>query len=158
MSKSSASPWYRGRAFGEEWVGEVFVTLSPSYIRLSLRDLEAYKTPALWVTNADWLVGYDAICKQGASLLMDATDRIVREIRALRDGVDTPLAEQDPALDPFTLGLTSLRDIEETQLDPAGTTAQILARIEALQTAANQGDAESLEELLRIGAIIAGIV
>lgn len=158
MSRSSASPWYRDRAFGEDWSGDVLVALSPYYIRMSLRDLEAYKTPALWVTEADWLVGYNAVCAQGASLLMDATDRLVREIRALRDGVDTPIAEQDPALDPFTLGLTSLRDIEETQLDPAGTTAAILARIEQLQTAANQGDAESLEELLRIGAIIAGVV
>lgn len=154
---SNASPWYRGRNFSEEWSGAVFVNLSPYYIRLSLRDLEAYKTRALWVSEADFTEAYDALCKQGAALLMDATDRIVREIRALRNGNTTPLADQDPALDPFALGLVHLARLENAYYGANGSLGQAFDRLIQLQEEANAGDEESLAELLKIAAIIVGV-
>jgi hypothetical protein len=87
---------------------------------------------------------------------MDATDRIVIEIRALRNGVDTPLAARDPAINPFTLELTDLQDIADRLQSGGFSAGFFLEQIRNLQQAANEGDAESLEELLRIGAIIAG--
>jgi len=119
--------------------------------------LEDAKTPGRWGDPDIALDGYQYIIQEQEAMLMGIGDRLIRELRAMRDGVNTPLAERDPALDPFTLELTCLRDIEETQIDPAGTTAAILARLEQLQIAANDGDAEALGELFRIGAIIAGV-
>lgn len=89
---------------------------------------------------------------------MDATDRLVTEIRALREGNLTPLIARDPKLDPYTLELTSLRDVNLALRSASGTVADILLRIETLQQQANAGDEESLAELLRIGAIVAGAI
>lgn len=156
MSKPRASPWYRPTGFGDEWEGKVLVQLSPEYIALTLRDLEAYKTRALWVTDADYAVAYQALCKQGASLLMDIGDRLIREIRATRDGQDTPMAARDPQIDPFTLDLFTLRDIAGRLSTNEESAAFILGQIrDALKS---EDDGETAFNVLRaIAAIVVGV-
>ena len=128
------------------------------YIPTTLSALETRSRRSFWASDEDFTRAYNEIKRQQWELLMDATDRIINEFRAMRDGINTPLAARDPQLDPYTLQLTSLRDISSALNGTDGTVNAILLRIEQLQSAANAGDEESLAELLRIGAIIAGAV
>lgn len=128
------------------------------YIPTTLSALETRSRRSFWTSDADFARAYNEIARQQWELLVDATDRIVSEIRALREGTATPLVDQNPALNPFNIELTSLRDINLALRGNEGSAHDALVRIEQLLTAANEGDAEALAELLRIGAVIAGAI
>lgn len=135
---------------------EVLVNYDARSVPATIRAIEGIKGRSFWVDRATWELAYVRLSQQQARLLMDSTDRLVREIRATRDGVNTPLASQDPLLDPYTLELASLAEIAGNLSTNGSSAAFILEQIRLLQEAANAGDAESQAELLRIGAIIAG--
>lgn len=122
----------------------------------TIRSLYDLTGKPFWTNRDEWIQASNRLALNIERLLMPCGEDIIREIRALRDGNATLLADQDVTKDPFTLQLTSLRDISLALNGPNGTANAILLRIEQLQTAANAGDEESLAELLRIGAIVAG--
>lgn len=127
-----------------------------SFIPSVVSSMETRNSRSFWATDADYSRAYQALKRQQWELLMDSTDRLISEIRATRNGVNTPLASQDPLLDPYTLPLSSLSDIAGNLFVNGESAAFILAGIRVLMQQANAGDAESQAELLRIGAIIAG--
>lgn len=127
------------------------------YIPMMIEALEARKSSAVYDNEAAYQIAMNAICIIQWELLMGSADRIISEIRAMREGKNTPLVDRDPTLNPYTLELTSLRDIAIPLNGPQGTVNAILLRLEQLQIAANEGDAESLAELAKIAAIVVGI-
>lgn len=114
--------------------------------------------PSHYATRFDYLASWPRLALVAEGLLMGGVDRLVREIRALRNGINTPLATQDAQLDPYTLPLSALSQIEGNLSTNGKSAAFILEEIRLLQASANAGDAESQAELLRIGAIIAGAI
>lgn len=137
---------------------QILVDYDARSVPATIRALEGVKGRSFWVDRATWEIAYNRLSQQQARLLLDSTDRIVREIRATRDGINTPLAAQDPALDPYTLDLASLAEIAGNLSTNGSSAAFILEQIRELQAQANAGDVESQAELLRIGAIIAGAI
>lgn len=135
---------------------EILVNYDARSVPATIRAIEGIKGRSFWVNRSAWELAYVRLSQQQARLLMDSTDRLVNEIRATRNGINTPLASQDPLLDPYTLELASLAEIAGNLSTNGSSAAFILEQIRVLQEAANAGDAESQAELLRIGAIIAG--
>lgn len=131
------------------------------YIPTTLSALETRSSRSFWITDEDFARAYNEIKRQQWELLMDATDRIINEIRAIRQGDNTPENFQDPTLNPYSLGLTSLEDIQFNLQDNNGTLAQIAARQEILlgeikTILENQaaGEGSELEALLQIVALL----
>lgn len=109
----------------------ILADLPVALIPAALSALETRKGRSFWADTNEWDAGLDALNLFQVRLLMDATDRIVNEVRALRDGTTTPLPSRDPLADPYTLELTSLRDVN------AQVSGQRL-EIDAQLTAANE--------------------
>lgn len=87
---------------------------------------------------------------------MDATDRIVMEIRALRDGPDTPIEAQDPLLNPFNLELFTLREIAGRLSSDGESAAFILKQIRD-KVGDSETDGTLLWGIIRIAAVIVGV-
>lgn len=142
------------------YIPDAYTTLSvieSALIPTMLSALETRKGRSFWAGYSSWSEAYQDLCKQQWELLMDAADRIVLEIRALRDGVQTDPAYRDPNVDPFTVQATSLNWMFGTMYSSEGVPfGQVLGQMLALQQAAAQGDTEALEQLTRIAAVIAG--
>lgn len=90
--------------------------------------------------------------------MLGAVDRLIGEVRATRNGLDTPLADQDPALNPFTLDLFSLRDVGGFLATNGESAAFILATIRQLLIDSAANDAIDSETLAKIAAIVVGVV
>lgn len=134
------------------------VELDAQAVGIWLELLEDSKTPGRWDDPAIALDGWQLVTKQQEELLMGAVDRLISEVRAVRQGDATPLAAQDPLLDPYGLDLFTLQDIGGFLSTNGKSAAFILEEIRALQELANTGDAEALAELGKIVAIIVGVV
>lgn len=124
------------------------------YIPTTLSALETRGRRSFWATDADFARAYNEIKRQQWELLMDATDRIVMEIRALRDGVNTPLEAQDPLLNPFNLELFTLREIAGRLSTNGKSNAFILEEIRTILEAQGAGEDGQLEALLQIVALL----
>lgn len=128
------------------------------YVPHTLSALESRKNRVFWETEADFINGYQGICLMQWGLLMDATNRIINEVRAGRDGPATPASARDPNLDPYELPLTSLATINAQLTTGGRSAAQILASIETIIQAQGTSDAEQLQALLRIATVVAGAI
>lgn len=156
MKNRRITPWYRSANSSFPFLASVLVPIDARYIPLSLRDLEAWKSPALWSDPADYAEAYDALCKQGAALLMDVTDRLISEVRATRAGTDTGALERDPAADPYTLPLPTLGSVQARLTAPDGrTAAEVLVSIEA-KIEASGANSEDILEQLQLVALLLG--
>lgn len=123
------------------WNGSVLAEVHAPFVPILLHRLEVFKEAFVYETEADEAEGLDLVNRQQEALLMSAVDRIVSEIRALRDGPATPALARDPELDPYGLALTSLRDV-------AQDTANIALSV-------NDGSSSVLDELRLIRQALA---
>lgn len=155
MTSKPITSFTVGRGIAAPWAGDALVEVTASYVPTLLHRLEVYKLEFPYDDPDAWGDGIDLANRQQEALLMDATDRIVSEVRALRDGELTPLEDRDPQLDPFTLSLSSLRTVAfevseqgaalSAQLDTANQTlADILTAVQA------QGGGEDIIERLDV--------
>lgn len=117
MTTRRVTPLTVGRSSAYPWVNTVLPEVSARYVPMVLASLESRKLAFAWETPADYELGYDSICRLQEALLMDAADRIVSEVRALRAGQATPVDARDPQLDPYTLDLPSLGNLNTSLLD-----------------------------------------
>ena len=90
---------------------------------------------------------------------MDATDRIVNEIRALRDGAETIAEERDPLVDPYSLTSNSLSslnsrifDVEKALYETLDPVNDRLVEIRDLLAQQTGGDPEEI--LNRLDTVI----
>ena len=134
------------------------VELDAQAVGIWLELLEDAKTPGRWLDQAIGAAGWQLITLQQENMMLGAVDRLIGEIRATRNGLDTPLAAQDPALDPFTLDLFSLRDVGGFLATNGESAAFILATIRQLLVESAASDAIDSETLARIAAIVVGVV
>lgn len=149
------TPWYREQLPAITWTATVLAEVDAAFVPTLLRDLEARKTPALWESDAAYLLGYDALCKQQEALLMNIGDRLISEVRALRNGDQTPVEARDPQADPYTLPLASLLGINTALVAADGRdVASILQGIEAILQQQGAGEEGQLEALLQIVALL----
>lgn len=125
------------------------------YIPTTLSALETRSRRSFWATDEDFTRAYNEISRQQWELLMDATDRIVMEVRALRDGPDTALAAQDPLVNPFTLDLFSLRSIAGRLSSDGESAAFILKQIRD-RVGDSESDGTLLWAIIRIAGVIVG--
>lgn len=117
MTTRRVTPLTVGRSSAYPWENTVLPVVSARYVPMVLASLESRKLAFAWETPADYELGYDSICRLQEALLMDAADRIVSEVRALRAGQVTPVEARDPQLDPYTLDLPSLGNLNTSLLD-----------------------------------------
>lgn len=108
----------------------ILADLNVNFVHIALGAIETRKAQSFWTDKVEWDRALDALCLFEERLLMDATDRIVSEVRALRDGALTPPEAIDPSLNPYTLPLSSLRTIDN-RLQTVGAT--IDARVAQVQ-------------------------
>lgn len=132
------------------WEGIILVLADARFVPTMIRDLEARKKASFYPDEAAFVVGYDAVCKAQEALLLDASERIIMEVRATRGIDDTHPEIFDPASDPFTLSLGTIMD-NQRAVDLA--TAK-LEEIRAL-IAAQESPAELADILDQLGVIAA---
>lgn len=111
MTKRRLTNYFEDTLEAPQIVDFILADLPANYVPTALSALETRKGRSFWLTRDDWLTALQAISLFQQRLLMDATDRIVNEVRALRDGQLTPPEARDPQADPYTLPLTALTDI-----------------------------------------------
>lgn len=126
-------------------------------VPVALTALETRKARSFWATEEDFRRGYNEVCTLQRQLLMGGVDRIVSEIRALRQGDNTPIIAQDPLLDPYTLNLIAVEDIVGSLNTNNDSAAFILSQIRTLLQASAENDAIDSETLAQIAAIIVGV-
>lgn len=152
MTTRKVTPLTVGVSFAYPWENTVLPVVSARYVPMVLASLESRKLRFAWVSEADYVLGYDSICRLQEALLMDAADRIISEVRALRDGTTTPPALRDPQLDPYTLDLTTLADIDtsvgvvSTEVINANTA--IVGELQAIRALLEAQGGEELTEIL----------
>lgn len=118
-----------------------------------LSSLETRRARSFWASEDDYVRGNDIITDTEVRLLMDATTRLIREIRATR-GVDNLEPGYDnPDTDPFTLSMGTIEDVER-RLETAN---EHLAAIRtALETQQSPEElAEIVQQLGTIAALLA---
>lgn len=140
-----------GRAVA--WEGTALVQMDAGYVPTLLHRMEVYKHRFAYPDAAAWATGWYAVTAQQEALLMDIGDRLLAEVRALRNGSFTDEVGRDLTVDPFTLALPTLGTVQGTigfygdehrnRLDTANTT---LAEIRDLLT--QQGGGEGIIERL----------
>lgn len=131
----------------------VLADVPAQYVPTTLSAIETRKYKSFWLTTDDWHTALDYLTLFQERLLMDATDRIVSEVRALRDGAFTPEDARDPEIDPYTLPLTSLRTIaasvDDTNADISAILANTNQTLQDILTAVQaQGGGEGVIERL----------
>lgn len=105
----------------------ILADLPVAFVPTVLSAIETRKGRSFWVDRDQWSLALDGLNEFQRRLLMDASDRIVNEVRALRDGNLTPAEARDPLLDPYTLPLTSLRTVAAEIGDTNADLSAILA-------------------------------
>jgi len=156
MTKSRVTTWLRPGSSAPAWTATVLTPISAAYVPLHLRDLEAWKLASLWGGPTSYPAAYDALNLQGIALLTDVTDRIINEVRALRNGQDTAVLDRNPALDPYTLDLASLRSLERRLQTATGEQAgALLGQIRDILLQQGTTDGDQLDALLQIVALLA---
>lgn len=128
--------------------------MDPAYVPIILADLEPRKVRNLWTDEASYQAGYDGIVKQQEALLMGAVDRIISEVRAVREGDATLLEFQDPTLDPYTLPLVSLATLQDQVFISGQDAVDKLEEIRLILEAQGEGEGGQLEALLQIVALL----
>lgn len=140
------------------WEGSVLVEVSALYVPTLLHRLEVYKLGFTYEDDSAQGEGLDLVNAQQEAILMDAADRIVSEVRALRDGNQTPAEARSPELDPYTLPLTSLRtiaaEVGDTNADLSALIGQTNTTLEEIK-AALAGGASGEDVLGRLDVLIA---
>lgn len=91
MNKGQATPWLRRVYPAQLYDDDSLVAVDAHYVPLIIADMEARKTPKLWASDAEWAIGYQALCQQGVNLLMPATTAIVDSIDRVYRLLDTAL-------------------------------------------------------------------
>lgn len=137
--------------------GEI-AEINARIVPIALTALETRKARSFWASEADYQVGYNEITLLQRALLMGGVERIVREIRALRNGQTTPLADEDYLLNPFDLDLFSIKDLGGFLATNGESAAFILATIRQLLIDSAANDAIDSETLAKIAAIVVGVV
>jgi hypothetical protein len=139
----------------------IFVSIDVQFVPTILQAIEPRKLRFAYETEEEWVLCYSALCQLQVALLMDATDRIVSEIRALRAGVMTPPEALDPLLDPFTLDLPAIGDVNQNVITVNDsvllTKDDIVNKLQGVIDALNaQGTEETLAPILTdiLGALI----
>jgi len=89
---------------------------------------------------------------------MGGIERVIREMRAMRNGQTTPLVDQDYLLNPFELDLFSIKDLGGFLSSNGESNAFILATIRQLLIDSAASDAIDSEVLAKIAAIVVGVV
>jgi len=140
-----------------ETAGEI-AEINARIVPIALTALETRKARSFWLTNEDYERGYNEITLLQRALLMGGVERIVREIRALRNGQTTPLADEDYLLNPFDLDLFSIKDLGGFLATNGESAAFILATIRQLLIDSAANDAIDSEVLAQIAAIVVGVV
>lgn len=105
------SPWSKRYVVPAQWEASVLVQADAYWVQVMIADLEPRKARALYPSDEDHAIAYDAICKAQEALLMDIGERIIMEVRALRGGDAITTAIRDQDSDPFTLPLQTLAGI-----------------------------------------------
>lgn len=95
----------------------ILADLPANCVHIVLSSIETRKGRSFWVDKNAWIEGLQALCEFQRRLLMDSTERIISEVRALRDGDQTPLEWRDPTVDPYTFPAWSLRDIGQATFE-----------------------------------------
>lgn len=163
MTTKRLTPFTVGRGFAGTWQGDALVEVSANCVPTLLHRLQVYTLRFPYDTEEDYAEGYQFHVKQQEALLMDIGDRLISEVRALRDGIATAEAAKDPTLDPYTLPLYSLRalgqDVDDNtlelgaKLDTATVVLQdILAAVQA------QGGGEGIIERLDTLIVLLGAI
>lgn len=149
MSTQRVTPLAISYQSATSWDAQILVGLDASYVPMLLADTEARKLRFAWASNDAYAVGYQAVCELQEALLMSIGDRLISEVRALREGTLTPTEARDPELDPYTLPLASLRDLSTQVTTIAGAVAQggdtVLSELQAIRASLQ---AENNEEVL----------
>jgi len=140
-----------------ETAGEI-AEINARIVPIALTALETRKYRSFWLTDADYERGYNEITLLQRALLMGGIERIVREMRAMRNGQTTPLADQDYLLNPFELDLFSIKDLGGFLATNGESAAFILATIRQLLIDSAASDAIDSEVLAKIAAIVVGVV
>lgn len=157
MTRNYISPWYRARYSVTEWDAQLLCEVSAAYVPTILADLEVRKTPRLSENEAAYALDYQNICEQQVALLMNIGDRIISEVRAGRNGNQTPLEARDPSLDPYELDLASLLGINVALVAADGRdVASILQSIEA-KIEASGVDSDEILGLLQQVVLLLGV-
>lgn len=125
------------------------------YVPQIIEAIESRKSIAIYDSVEEQAIAVNALNIAQWELLMGSTDRIVSEIRALRDGTDTALQAQDMSINPFTLNLFSLRSIAGRLYTDGESAAFILGQIRD-RVGAVETPNTLLWAIVRIAAVIAG--
>lgn len=153
MTSKRPTSFTVGRGTVLPWEGTALVEVAAFFVPTLLHRLEVYKERFPYETDADYQVGLDLVTAQQEAYLMDATDRIVSEVRALRMGTLTSEEYRDPQLNPYTVPLTSLATLTNIVLDfdeqVSASTAQTNALLTEIrdQLAAGASGEDVLERL-----------
>lgn len=125
------------------------------FVPAVLSALETRKGRSFWDSEPSFTAAYQANTIQQWRLLEDVTERIINEIRALRNGQDTPLIDRNPALDPYTLDLASMRSLEVRLQTVTGEQAgALLGEIRDILLQQGLGEDGQLDALLQIVALL----
>lgn len=145
----------KGRAVA--WEGSALVQVDAGFVPTLLHRLEVYKHEFPYSSAEEWAIGVDAVTRQQEQLLMDIGDRLISEVRALRNGQNTELAERDPQVDPYTLTSWTLQRLGDTTGEGLNTANNhldnanyLLGEIKALLEAQAGGETGQLEALQQI--------
>lgn len=157
MTTKRVTPFTVGRGSVQPWEGSALVQVNAPFVPTLLHRLEVYKSRFAYESDADWGAGLDLVNRQQMELLMDIGDRLISEVRALRDGSATLPEERDPLIDPYTLtsmSLSRLHDIvNETGITTNGhlnNANNLLGEIKTILEAQSAGEGGQLEALQQI--------
>lgn len=133
----------------------ILVDLDARYVPGMLALLESKKYQAAWY-EGDWSAGYDAYSKAQWRMLMDASTKIIDELRQLRGPlVGDELVPTDPTITAIYPGV-SLRQIlynDTSGLEGINEKLQLL-----VDNAAAQNSEEQLAALQQIIVLLGGVV
>lgn len=110
MTTQRVTSFTVGRGRAAVWEGSVLAQVDAGYVPTLLHRLEVYKHEFAYDDAASWAIGVDAITRQQEEFLMDIGQRIIQEVRAIRDGDQT--SEYDMGEEnAYFVSATSLLDL-----------------------------------------------
>jgi hypothetical protein len=111
--------------------------------------LSAGEDSYIWLTPADYELGYNALAELQVELMGRSINRLILEIRAMRGVDDLAPGYNDPQADPFTLSLGTIED-NRRELQLANERLELIRlAVEAMS------GAETLDEIRDSAATIA---
>lgn len=153
MSKGRFTNYFENALIAPDIPASILADMPVNSVPFILSAIETRKGYSFWETKEDWYRALDFLNKAQVRLLMDSTDRIVNELRAMRNGTATDPAFRDPTLDPYTLPLSTLGNLNFNTFtmltEFQAYRPEIIAKLEEVRQAilASGGGAESLEKL-----------